>query len=138
MPIDYSSWTGKSTSGKDKSFWKKAVNLYSEKRERLTAFRNYIIQLVVDYDTGNYQDAGIYEDALVKKIFDSHHYQLSDETKQRSISMENASKSIRRTINLLVLAGYLSKKKSLDGDRDVIHSTAKGRNYWQKLLKGKL
>ncbi len=105
-------------------------NLDRKAEKNFSRLQRYILELAVYYSTGNYKDGGIYEDALVDKVFESHLYQLSDDDRQKNIPKNKAYFRIRRCIFGLELRGYLKIKKAPDG-RKVVLSTNKS-NRWFK------
>jgi hypothetical protein len=93
------------------------------------------LQTAIHYSTGHYENAGIVREALLKKVYNSHLYQLSDD-KQRNLSKDDAYRSINRAIDKLLSKNYLESRKTLEGDKEVILSTNKSLKWFKRKLQG--
>ena len=107
--------------------------LKQEVKLKSTPTRNYILQTAISFSTGHYEGAGITLRELQRQIYNSYCYKLSDNPKQQQISQETAYKSIKRTVDILVMRGYL--KKLIMDDRTIILATPKAINWLNKQLK---
>ena len=96
----------------------------------------YILQTAIHYSTGHYENAGIVREALIKMVYNSHLYQLSDNPEQRNMSKSDAYRNINRAIDNLIRKRYLEQKKTLDG-RSVIYSTSMANKWFQRKIHGK-